>query len=151
MAQTLATKQLGSTSKKVTIKLKKNVEQDSLEPVAENNKENAEEGLPPKIPVPKKHVTNNVRVFNDNVVLMNPFTDASDKEIYLRNGFINAGKNLVGFLKNEGNTQKQDVFKPKSLGEFTKDNLGTTISITGKDKKPKFHKVGFVSTYGDQN
>ena len=69
--------------------------------------------LPPK----------NVRIFNDNVILVNPNIDCSDKEMYQRNGFKSAGKNLTSFLKN-GDTAvyMNDVVIPSEFGLLTKDN-----------------------------
>ena len=49
--------------------------------------------------------------------------DASDKQVYLKNGFKNAGKNLMVFLdNNEMNHAQKNVFKPQKFGLFTKDN-----------------------------
>ena len=63
------------------------------------------------------------RLFDENVILIKPNIDASDKEIYARNGYRTASKNLVNFLES-GNRGKfiEDVFKPKHLGDFTNDN-----------------------------
>ena len=39
------------------------------------------------------------RLFDENVLLIKPIVDASDKEIYARNGYRTASKNLVNFLE----------------------------------------------------
>jgi hypothetical protein len=67
----------------------------------------------------------NVRIFNDNVILVNPNIDCSDKELYYRNGFKSAGKNLTSFLKN-GDTAvyMKDVEIPLKFGQLTKDITG---------------------------
>jgi hypothetical protein len=58
-----------------------------------------------------------VRIFNDDVVLINPNIDASDKEIYKRNGYKNIGKNLVAFINNgESSMNSKNVFKPLRFG-----------------------------------
>ena len=41
-----------------------------------------------------------MRTFNDQCILINPNVDASDKEVFSKNGFKTAGKNLVSFLQN---------------------------------------------------
>ena len=75
---------------------------------------------PTRVPPPK-----NVRIFNDNVLLVNPNIDCSDKEMYMRNGFKSAGTNLTSFLKN-GDTAvyMNDVIIPSEFGKLTKDAQG---------------------------
>lgn len=41
-----------------------------------------------------------MRIFEDNITLINPNVDASDKEMHMRNGFKTSAKNLVTFIKN---------------------------------------------------
>ena len=43
----------------------------------------------------KNYTLKQVRTFDDNVMLINPAIDASDKELHARNGFKTASKNLV--------------------------------------------------------
>ena len=63
------------------------------------------------------------RIFADNIIVLNPNIDCSDKEMHQRNGFKGAGKNLVSFLKNGDKALfVKDVFMPSRLGEYTKDN-----------------------------
>jgi hypothetical protein len=56
---------------------------------------------------------------------LNPNVDASDKEIFAKNGFKNAGKNLVSFLQNGDQAEfLGDVYRPSKFGLLTKDNIG---------------------------
>ena len=76
---------------------------------------------------------------------MNPSIDASDKEIFSKNGFKSAGKNLVSFLKNGDQAGFLGaVYRPKNFGELTKDNQGQTHTITSNlaDHHPKFKVNG---------
>ena len=64
----------------------------------------------------KGHVTN-LRVFHDNVILINPNIDSSDKELHQRNGFKSTGKHLVSFLKNHGRVfSMKNIKEPKMFG-----------------------------------
>ena len=70
------------------------------------------------------------RIFDDNVVLIKPTVDASDKEIYARNGYRTAAKNLVHFLESGSRAKFTDnVFKPKFLGDFTSNNNGIVKNV----------------------
>ena len=42
------------------------------------------------------------RLFHDNIVLIEPSVDASDREVYTRNGFKCAATNLVGLAQDGG-------------------------------------------------
>ena len=59
--------------------------------------------------------------------MVNPNVDCSDKEVFWKNGFKTAGKNLHSFVSN-GNQAVfvRDVFRPSKLGALTKDNFGST-------------------------
>lgn len=97
-------------------------------------------GLPPLAPkfsTPQHNATEerkfqfkNQRLFEDNIILINPMVDCSEKEIHQRNGFKSAGQNLVSFLQNGGTGCNADkVFIPERLGEMTKDNMGTIKAV----------------------
>lgn len=91
----------------------------------------------PQAGAQKMQALKNVRVFNDNVILVNPNVDASDKELYQRNGFKSAGKNLTSFLKN-GDTAvyMADVEIPASFGLLTKDNMGQEYQLMQQQHQP---------------
>ena len=79
------------------------------------------------------------RNFDNNVVVLNPNVDCSDKELHQRNGFKGVGRNLVSFLKNGDKVLfVKDVFQPAKLGQFTKDNSGIVKHIFEQQKKPNF-------------
>ncbi len=63
-------------------------------------------------------------VYDDNVVLIKPIVDASDKEIHMRNRFGHTSQNLLAFIQQSYKRSDFDrgIFKPKNLGEFSKDN-----------------------------
>jgi hypothetical protein len=77
------------------------------------------------------------------VILIKPTIDASDKEIFKRNGYSTASKNIVDFLES-GNREKfiANVFKPKYLGDFTNNSLGITKNITSHNQKADFNNPG---------
>jgi hypothetical protein len=57
--------------------------------------------IAPPSPMKKKVYQNEQkRIYNDNVILINPLIDCSDKELHQRNGFLTTNKLLVSFLKN---------------------------------------------------
>ena len=95
------------------------VEESTLPPLAPKTQEI-------KLPENKQHVSKNIRIYDNNVLILNPNIDASDKELYQRNGFRGAGKNLTSFLKN-GDTPvfMKDVMIPEKFGLYTKDSSGT--------------------------
>ena len=71
------------------------------------------------------------RVYEDNVVLIHPSIDASDKEIYQRNGFKTAAKHMVEFIKNNDQAVfSKNIFQPARLGELTKDNRGQCKNVS---------------------
>ena len=71
-----------------------------------------------------------MRIFDDNVMLINPAIDASDKELHARNGFKTASKNLVQFIEQgDQATFANNIFRPQSLGTLTKDNIGSVKNI----------------------
>ena len=58
-------------------------------------------------------------MISENAVLVRPQIDASDKQIFAKNGFITTSENikfLTGQL-NSRDKQKQ-IFQPKQLGKF---------------------------------
>jgi hypothetical protein len=58
-----------------------------------------------------------MRTFDDAVFLINPNVDASDKEMFSRNGFKSAGKNMVAFIKNgDRGVFAKDLFRPSKFG-----------------------------------
>lgn len=88
-----------------------------------------------------------LRIFDDNVILINPRVDCSDKEMHQRNGFKSAGQNLFSFFKNGNKAHfSANVFKPQQLGEFTKDNQGVIKHMTGEANKPQF--IGREGAFG---
>lgn len=98
--------------------------------------------LPPKasetkLPETKQSVTKNFRIYENNVLVINPNIDASDKELYQRNGFRGAGKNLTSFLKN-GDTPvfMKDVMIPEKFGLYTKDSSGTVQQVNKFQHQP---------------
>lgn len=52
------------------------------------------------MPKKPKFIKQTTKLFNDNVLLINPNVDASDKEILIRNNFKSNSKALVNFIKN---------------------------------------------------
>ena len=54
-----------------------------------------------------------MRTFDENIILVNPNVDASDKEMHFKNDFKTAGKNMVSFLKNgDRGVYAKDLFRP---------------------------------------
>ncbi len=89
-----------------------------------------------------------MKLYDDNIILIKPNIDASDKEIYARNGYRTASKNLVNFLES-GNRGKfiENIFKPKYLGDFTNDNAGVhkSIKVNGNPRDFEMpHKLALV-------
>lgn len=81
-----------------------------------------------------------MRQFDDNVILIKPNIDASDKEIYAKNGYRTASKNLVNFLESENRgSYIEHIFKPKHLGDFTNDNQGIIKNVNRNNKPPDFN------------
>lgn len=68
-----------------------------------------------------KHLTHKLRIFNENIILIDPNIDASEKEIYARNGYRFVGKNLRAFgsLGTMPSYQKE-VFVPSHIGKLSK-------------------------------
>lgn len=89
--------------------------------------------------IEQDHTVKQTRIFDDNVILIKPQFDASDKEIYAKNGYRTAAKNLVNFLES-GNRQKfaENVFKPKYLGDFTNNCEGVVKKVVPNTNKPDF-------------
>lgn len=85
-----------------------------------------------------------MRTYDDQCLLINPNVDASDKEVFIKNGCKTAGKNLVCFLQNGDQADfLQGVYRPSRFGELTKDNLGTVHSMgVNEDHNPKFRENG---------
>ena len=84
-----------------------------------------------------------MRTFDENIILLNPNVDASDKEVFTKNGFKTAGKNLVCFLQNGDQADfLQDAYRPARFGELTKDNLGVLHTFGGEVRDPKFKEEG---------
>ena len=100
----------------------------------------AEENKGPSVPQVKTQLKYQ-RYFDDNVILINPIVDCSDKELHQRNGFKSTGENLYSFLKNgDKATFVDNVFKPKRLGELTKDNFGVVKMISNAIRPQNFNK-----------
>jgi hypothetical protein len=79
--------------------------------------------------------------FENNVMLIKPTHDASDKEIHLRNDMGFASKNLLEFIANdENNHYRENIFQPEKLGNFTRDNVGTVKNVNVTRKKPDFSR-----------
>jgi hypothetical protein len=79
-------------------------------------------------------------MFNDGIVLVNPNKDASENEIYFRNGFNSPANNIFRFV-NAGDRfimNSRNVFKPEKLGNYTKDYTGTYNSIVQRRHLPDF-------------
>jgi len=89
----------------------------------------------------KKVVNEYNRIFDDNVLLINPKYDCSDKELHQRNGFKSAGANIYSFFSNGDKAVfVNDVFKPDRLGDFTKDNQGQIKNMLKAQNKMCFDK-----------
>ena len=75
--------------------------------------------------------TMNKVVLSENVVLIKPQIDASDKEIHMRNQFGHTSKNLLAFIQQSYKRSDFDrqVFKPRRLGELTKNNQGEAQNV----------------------
>lgn len=121
-----------------SVKIKLNAEQDGINTTKLNNKS----ALPPLVPkaqaVGKKAKPAQYRVFDDNVILLNPRIDCSDKEMHQRNGFKSTGQNLYAFFKNENAGFIDNVYKPKQLGLLTKDNTGSIKNVVHVATRPVF-------------
>mgnify|MGYP006098883223 CR=1 FL=1 len=84
-----------------------------------------------------------MRTFDDQCVIINPNVDASDKEVFIKNGCKTAGKNLVCFLQNGDQADfLQGVYRPSRFGELTKDNLGVVHQLGSDAHEPKFKENG---------
>ncbi len=84
-------------------------------------------GVPVVLNPLKTRIKSNMqqKIYEDNVVLIHPTVDASDKELYQRNGYKTASKNMVDFIKNgDQGVFTKNVFRPKRFGELTKDITG---------------------------
>lgn len=67
------------------------------------------------------HKTQNIH--DCQVLMVNPMIDCSDKEMFFKNGFKTAGKNLYTFIRNGDQAVfVRDVFRPSKLGQLTKDS-----------------------------
>ena len=79
-------------------------------------------------------------VFDENVILIKPTADASDKEIHARNQFGHTSKHLLAFIQQSYKRSDFDrgVFKPKRLGELSKDNTGGHRNVLVPFKDPNF-------------
>lgn len=65
------------------------------------NKQGTEQPNVPKTQSPEVQFDiKQVRIFDDNVLLINPMIDASNKQIYALNGYKTAHKNVVCFITN---------------------------------------------------
>ena len=123
-------------------KTKQSIKKSDLPPIAP--KANASGAAGPQTPQSSSTPTlkNNLkfqRYFEDNIILINPMVDCSDKELHQRNGFKSTGENLYTFFKNgDKATFVQNVFKPSKLGELTKDNFGTVKLINNVVRPPNF-------------
>ena len=108
---------------------------------------------PPTYEEPKqKYNFKMQRYFDDNVIVLNPNIDCSDKELHQRNGFKGVGKNLVSFLKNGDKVLfVKDVFRPTQLGAFTKDNSGVISHVFEHKKNPNFKKGKIVLKKENEN
>ena len=61
--------------------------------------------------------SNVVKIFNENVILIDPNVDASEKEIYARNGFRFESQNLKSYAAIGSLPQyKKAVFMPTKFG-----------------------------------
>ena len=83
------------------------------------------------------------RIFTDNVFLVCPQYDTSEKELFHRNGYRNPQGNLIKFLQNDDIiTHRLDlkVNMPKKLGQFTKDCYGTELKLGQEMKRPAFNQ-----------
>ena len=78
---------------------------------------------------------------NQEVILIRPQVDASNKELHARNKFRNAEINLKEFLdREEDRTEKTDVFRPNKLGEFGKEVRGVRLNVADHENKPDFNR-----------
>ena len=83
--------------------------------------------------------TNLMRVFNDNVILIDPNVDASEKEIYARNGYRIEGKHLKQFAEHgEVPQYKKQGFQPSHFGKLSKNAAGQIVATNQKKRKPLF-------------
>jgi hypothetical protein len=74
---------------------------------------------------------------------MNPNVDASDKEVFSKNGYKTAGKNLVAFLQNGDQADfLRGCYRPSSFGNYTKDNLGVIHKAGNYNHAPQFKANG---------
>jgi hypothetical protein len=65
-------------------------------------------------------------VYKDDVILMRPEVDASDKQIFSRNDFRTNADNLIKYLDDRGEgDDKYEIFRPKNLGEYGNPYMGT--------------------------
>lgn len=68
-----------------------------------------------------------VTIYDNQMLLVIPNKDCSERQLFINNGFKNPMKNLVTYLQ-QGDRMTyenlKDVHKPNKLGEFTKDNYG---------------------------
>lgn len=90
-------------------------------------------GLPPLAPKPttsqtpqandqpKTNVTMFKRFFDDNVLLINPIVDCSNKELHQRNGFKPIASSLMAFYK-KGEENAMPSFKPDQFASLRKNN-----------------------------
>jgi len=63
--------------------------------------------------IPKPPHGKYARFFDDNVLLVNPTIDCSDKEMHQRNGFKTNGDNVYNYFKNNDQALFiKEVFRP---------------------------------------
>lgn len=82
----------------------------------------------------------------DSTVLIKPGIDASDKEMHYRNQFAHISTNMTNFMEAafRDSDVLKTVFKPKRLGQLTKDNVGVHLNTLDTENQKDFRRIDYT-------
>lgn len=80
-------------------------------------------------------------MYNDNVILINPVLDASEKTLFYLNGMNSDANRLKKFMHNGDrirHTRLDGIHRPEKYGEYTKDHYGVVVRTLSHPHEPNF-------------
>ena len=83
------------------------------------------------------------RIFTDNVIMINPVLDASEKSLFCLNGMNSDANRLKRFMHHGDrirHTKLTGIHRPEKYGEYTKDHYGIVVRTIQEDRKPDFRE-----------
>lgn len=72
---------------------------------------------------------------------MKPDYDASNQQIFAKNQYRSNAEQMFFLIDNVGKNEEELIFRPKFLGDFSKNYTGTTKNIIdegGKNRHPDY-------------